>query len=175
MTTSDEANRHELDLAREQGAALARGLRHMTDDVANDGGEKHAGDYIIGYAVESAEGLYFMNSGTLEWVEPKQENCHVEVSVRDGSDGRFIPSLRVYATLSDNQGNVIGTHEQPYLWHPWVYHYGRNWTVPGDGSYNLKIRIEPPEFPRHDKKNGKRFLEPVEVEFDSIQIKTGRK
>ena len=85
---------------------------------------------------------------------------HFEVSVRDRADGRFVPGLTVHATLIDREGKEVGRHQQPFLWHSWLYHYGRSWTVPGDGSYRLKVCVEPPEFPRHDKINGRCFTEP---------------
>ena len=47
--------------------------------------------------------------------------------------------------------------------------------MPGDGSYRLRVRIEPPEFARHDKINGRRYAEPVEVEFRNVRVETGRK
>jgi hypothetical protein len=61
------------------------------------------------------------------WRDPGEENVHVEVSVRDASGGRFVPGVRVFATLIDPDGNEVGTHEQPLIWHPMIYHYGRNW------------------------------------------------
>jgi Fe2+ transport protein len=175
MQSSDEADAHQLQLACEQGEALQHALEHMIEKVAHDGAETEAGEYRVGYAVENAEGMYHMRNGKLEWSEPEEENVHVEVSVRDGADGRFVPGLTVHATLLDADGNNLGTHRQPFLWHPWLYHYGRNRKVPGDGTYTLHIRIEPPEFCRHDKKNGKRFAEPVDVEFNNVKIKTGHK
>ena len=175
MRPSDEAEEKTLQMAREQGKALERALKYMTEEEAHDGGEKRAGDFLVGYAVEEAEGMYEMRDGTLEWKEPEEENVHVEVSVRDAGDGRFIPGLSVNATLIDAQGNEVGTYRQPYLWHPWLYHYGRNWTVPGDGEYTLRVRVEAPNFARHDKINGKRFQEDVEVEFARVKIKTGQK
>jgi Uncharacterized protein probably involved in high-affinity Fe2+ transport len=175
MQESDEATPEQLNLAKEQGRALQQALDHMVNKEAHDGGEIRAGDYRIGYAVERAEGMYHMRDGKLEWEEPDEENVHVEVSVRDGADGRFVPGLNVYATLIDDDGNEVGTHQQPFLWHPWLYHYGRNWQVPGDGEYTIRVHIEPPEFGRHDKKNGNRFAEPVEVEFTGVKIKTGKK
>jgi hypothetical protein len=51
------------------------------------------------------------------------------------------------------------------LWHPWIYHYGRNWEVPGEGDYTVHVRIEAPTFMRHDHENGKRYAKPVEVAF----------
>ena len=171
---SGEATEKQLQMARDQGDTLQRALEHMTGEVADDGGEQAAGDYIVGYAVEEAEGMYHLQDGELVWQNPEEENAHVEVSVRDGADGRFIPGLEVYATLVDENGNEVGTHQQQFLWHPWLYHYGRNWQVPGDGRYTMRVRIETPDFPRHDKENGKRFAEPVEVEFEGVKIETGR-
>lgn len=175
METSDESNAQQLEFAREQGSAYERALKHMAKEEADTGGEQAAGDYVIAYALEKAEGMYALVDGELEWQEPEEENLHVEVSVRDGADGRFTPGLKVHATLVDADGNEVGTHEQPFLWHPWLFHYGRNWKVPGEGTYTLRVRVDPPAFMRHDKKNGKRFAEPVEVEFSGVKVKTGRK
>lgn len=175
MEPSDEAKPEELKMAEEQGRSVERALNHMVSRVAEDGKEKQVGDYLVGYAVEEAEGLYHMENGKLVWREPQEENIHVEVSVRDAADGRFIPNLTVHARLVDGKGNDVGMHRQPFLWHPWLYHYGRNWKVPGDGDYTLHIRIEAPDFPRHDKKNGQRYAEDVEAEFHPVKIKTGQK
>lgn len=95
---------------------------------------------------------------------------HVEVSVRDASDGRFVPGVRVFATLIDPEGNEVGTHEQHLLRHPMVYHYGRNWRVPSDGEHALRVRVEPPAFTRHDRVNGRRVTESVEVEFTGVKV-----
>ena len=175
MESSDEAKANMLRMARKQGDALKEAAEFMMKEEADDGGEAHAGDYLVGYAVESAEGMYHLSNGKLEWQDPTSENCHIEVAVRDAADGRFIPGLKVRLTVLDAQGNEVGTHEQPFLWHPWLYHYGRNWKVPGDGSYTFRVHIEPPTFGRHDRKNGLRFAEPVEVEFTGVQIETGQK
>lgn len=175
MKKSDEAKPKHLDMARNQGDAYVKALKEMANNEADDGGMKSAGDYIVAYAVEKAEGMYQMKDGELSWQEPGEKNVHIEVSVRDGADERFIPGLTVRATVIDPDGNEVGTHEQPYLWHPWLYHYGRNWKVPGDGTYKLRVEIEAPQFGRHDKKNGKRYAQDVTVEFDSVKIKTGQK
>lgn len=174
MEPSDQATEKHVRLAVNQGAAFERALTAMTMEKA-PGAEKRAGDYIVGYAVERAEGLYHLRNGQLHWDERKEENAHIEVVVRDASDGRFIPGLTVYATLIDSAGNDVGTHQQPFLWHPWLYHYGRNWQVPADGTYTIRLRIEAPEFGRHDKINGQRYGEPVEVEFTDVRIQTGQK
>ena len=171
---TSEATAEQLELARAQGEAYGQALKHMTDVVAHDGGEQRAGDYLIGYAVEEAEGMYEWVDNSLVWRDPGETNLHLEVAVRDAGDGRFVPGVRVLATLIDPQGNEVGTYEHPLLWHPMMYHYGRNWNVPADGEYTLRVHVEPPTFMRHDEVNGLRFQEPVEVEFRSVKVKRGQ-
>jgi hypothetical protein len=171
---SDEADEAQLRLARAQGEAFGMAVENMIVAEAH-GAEQPAGDYRVGYAVEHAEGMYHLEGGELRWHDPQDENVHVEVVVRDGADGRFVPGLTVYATLLDAAGTEVGTHRQEFIWHPWLYHYGRNWRVPGDGEYTLRVRIEAAEFMRHDRTNGRRFAAPVEVEFTGVQIETGQK
>jgi hypothetical protein len=171
---TDEADAKQLELAREQGAAYRRALEHMAKEVANDGGLQEAGEYLIGYAVEEAEGMYDWVDGELVWHDPQDENLHLEIAVCDASDGRFVPGVTVVATLVDPAGNEVGTHELPILWHPMIYHYGRNWKVPADGSYTLKVRVDPPTFMRHDEINGCRFKEPVETVFEGVEVERGQ-
>jgi len=174
MVPSDEATDRQLRLAREQGDAFGRAVEHMTQQEAH-GAEIRAGDYLIGYAIEQAEGMYTLEDGELIWNNPGEENVHVEIVVRDGGDGRFVPGLTVYATLVDANANEIGTYLQPLLWHPWLYHYGRNWQVPGSGKYSLRVRVDAPDFMRHDKQNGRRFAYAVQVEFRDVKINAGQK
>ena len=169
LRASDEANQEQLRLARMQGEAFQHAFNLMITQEAR-GGERRAGDYLIGYAVEQAKGLYRLRDGQLEWQEPQPEHTYIDIVVRDGVDGRFLPGLTVYATLIDDHGATIGCHQQPFVWHPWLYHYGRNWRVPAAGAYTLRVRVEVPNFPRHDQANGKRFAKPVEVAFTDLWI-----
>lgn len=171
---SDEATEVQLQLARAQGEAFGRAVRHMTQEEAH-GDEQAAGDYLVGYAVEEAEGMYHLQDDELVWQNPQDANAHVEIIVRDAADGRFIPGLSVYVTLIDQSGRELGPHRQELRWHPWLYHYGRNWRLLGDGIYTLRVRINPATFMRHDKTNGRRFAQPVEVEFKNVTIITGQK
>ena len=175
MRESEESDREQLELARAQGEALQKALEAMDEESDSGVIVQRAGDYEIGVAVEEAEGMWMWEDGELAWRNPEEENCHVEVCVRDGADGRFVPALEVTATLIDPDGKEVATHEQPFIWHPWLYHYGRNWTVPGPGEYRIRVRVEPPRFMRHDHENGRRFLEPVEVEFEGVEIEPDQK
>ncbi len=174
LEPSDEGDRKGLELGRAQGEALTRTLKHMTEEVAHDGREIQVGEYLVAYAVEEAEGMYMPGDGGLDWSEPGDENAHIEVAVRDAADGRLIPGLEIDATVIGPDGAEIGTHRLPLLWHPYLYHYGRNWTLPGSGTYKLRVRFEPPAFARHDKKNGRRFTEACDVTFDDVKVKAGQ-
>jgi hypothetical protein len=175
MKTSEESDREQLELARVQGRALQEAVNAMDEESDSGVIVQRAGDYEIAIAVEEAEGMWEWQDGELGWRNPDDENCHVEVCVRDGSDGRFVPALDVTVTLVDPDGNEVGTHEQPFLWHPWLYHYGRNWKVPEEGEYTVRVRVEAPRFMRHDHENGRRFVEPVEVEFQGVAIEPDQK
>jgi hypothetical protein len=118
--------------------------------------------------------MYHMKNGELVWQEPNKENIHIEVAVRDAADGRFIPNLNVHVRLIDSSGNDVGYHKQPFVWHPWLYHYGRNWLVSSDGMYEMQIHIEAPDFPRHDEKNGQRYANDVDVTFANVKIEAGQ-
>lgn len=174
MRMSEEADEQGLRFAREEGNAYTKTLHYMVDTVAQRGENQYAGDYLVAYAVEKAEGLYHLREGQLRWEEPEEGNIHIEVAICDADDGRFVPGLTVHVTLIGPEGNEIGTHRQPFLWHPYLYHYGRNWNVPSNGEYTLRVRIEGADFPRHDKINGKRYGEPVEVEFRGVKLETGQ-
>lgn len=175
MEVSEEASAGQLEMAREQGNSYVKALEEMAYRVASDSGMTRAGDYVVAYAVEHAEGMYRMDGNELVWMEPQGENCHVEISVRDAADNRFIPGLIVHVRLTGSDGMDVGYHRQEFLWHPWLYHYGRNWEVPGDGDYRMDVSIEAPAFARHDPQNGKRFADDVEVTFENVKIKTGQK
>lgn len=172
---SDEADEHQLALARQEGAAYAQSLRYMAEEVADTGGQQRAGDHLVGFAQERAEGMWQLHQGKLQWHEPgPKENCHLEVAVCDGSDGRFVPYLEIKATLVAADDRQVGPFNVPFVWHPGLYHYGRNVEVPGGGTYTLRVRIAPPTFMRHDQVNGRRYAEPIDVEFRDVRITPGR-
>ena len=172
---SDEADRKQLDMAAAEGDAYQRSLDYMVEDVAHTGAKTVAGGYIIGIAEEEAEGMYHPNGeGKLEWVEPGDKNCHIEVAVCDADDRRFIPGLSVEATLTGQDGKKIGPFEVPFVWHPGLYHYGVNVTIPKSGKYDVDVAIAPAPFHRHDKTNGNRYAETVKVTFEKVDIKAGQ-
>lgn len=170
---TSEATKRQLELAIGQGDAYHKAVEYMVGTIAKGGGMQKKGDYLIGYAVEDAEGMYSFDEGELTWNNPKEENQHLEIVVCDGSDGRFIPGVSVTATLVTPSGEELGPHGQVLVWHPMIYHYARNWILPEDGEYVLRVHVDPPTFMRHDEVNGRRFTEPVDVEFTGVKIERG--
>jgi Fe2+ transport protein len=171
---SEEADRRQLRQAKAEGKCYLASLDYMVNKVADAGGKQRAGDYIVAFAQEKAEGMYHLKRGKLRWMEPKNENCHIEVAVLDATDKRFVPFLSVRARISARSGKTIASFAVPFVWHPGLYHYGRNVTVPASGRYDLNVAIEAPRFMRHDRINGKRYAKRVAVTFRNIAIKAGK-
>ncbi len=171
---SDEADQKQLAMAREEGAEYLAALDYMATRVADAGGKARAGDYIVAFAQERAEGMYHLDDGALKWIEAEPGmNCHVEIAVLDAADHRFIPYLEIECTLT-REGREAVRFSPEFLWHPGLYHYGKDVKLPGDGSYDLNVKIAAPAFPRHDKVNGKRYGDAVDVTFRAVAIETGR-
>jgi hypothetical protein len=168
---SDEAKPHHHRMAQQQGDDYRTAVTHMAEKVAMTGAETQAGDMIVALAIEAAEGMYEWGDQGLEWLEPNEQNIHIEVSARDAADNRFIPGLNVRVRVFDEAGELRAEGRLPMLWHPWLYHYGANFAVLEEGPLNVEVEIDAPGFPRHDKENGKRYIEDVFVRFDEVRIK----
>jgi hypothetical protein len=169
---SDEATADQLVLAKQQGDAYGQALDAMAQIATVQ--TMNAGDLVVSLVAEKAEGLYMLQNGQLQWTEPGENNAHLEVAPRDAGDGRFVPGLNITLALRAPDGTEVGEEDMPLVWHPWLFHYGKNWTVPADGTYHATVMIQPFSGDRHDRDNGQRYAEPVQAEFD-IEITTGQK
>lgn len=167
---SDEAAPHQHRMAQQQGDAYATAMTHMAEKVAITGAEAHAGEMIVALAIEAAEGMYEWDQGVLSWVEPVDQNAHIEVSARDAKDNRFIPGLNVHVRVIDEEDQTRAEGTLPMLWHPWLYHYGSNFVLPMGETVTVEVEIAAPEFPRHDQKNGMRFKDDVFVRFEDVEL-----
>lgn len=154
-------------LARAQGDACAAAVDHL---LGGQRMEQRAGDYWVGYSVEPAQGMYEWRGDGLTWREPDQADLHLEITLRDAGDGRCVPGARITVTVIDSEDREIGTHVHPMVWHPLVYHYGRDWPFAAGERYRLRVRIDPPRFMRHDQLNGARLSSAAELVFDDVEI-----
>lgn len=174
MDESNEAEPDQLATARRQGDAYGAALEAMQEE---DGAAlAEAGNYRVALVNEQAEGMYAGDGdGGLVWREaPEDANAHIEVAVADLADGRFVPGLDVTVTVLDGERELF-RQQAPFLWHPFLHHYGFNAKVPGEGPFTVAVRIEPPTWMRHDPINGKRYAEPVDVVFADVGFEPGRK
>jgi phosphoribosyl-AMP cyclohydrolase len=170
---SDEIDENRLPMARTQGSSYHDAVGYVATTVASTGGTQSAGDYVVGFVQAEAEGTYeLVEEVEFEWREPDGGNCHLEVTVMDADDGRFVSETTVRATMTDENGEDHGPFELPFLWHPGLYHYGSNVELPG--TCDVHVEVESPTFVRHDETNGDRYGESVEVTFEGVEVETGQ-
>lgn len=170
---SNEAEPQQLDIARGEGRAYLDALQAMEEE--SGAVLQSDGDYVVALVQEEAEGMYGIEDGHLLWREaPDDANGHLEVAVADAGDGRFVPELDVTVTVVQGE-QVIFSGRLPFLWHPFLYHYGTDFTMPQPGRYTVHVRIGAPTFMRHDPINGHRYAEPVDVVFTDVEFTPGRK
>lgn len=169
-----EHNKTKTDVAKAQGIAFSLALNEMKKQDTH--AAKEVDDYIVSMACENAEGMYmFNNDDKLEWQIPGEEkNQHIEIVVQDKEDKRFIPSLEIHCKLSD-ENKQVAEFNIPFVWHPFLYHYGANITIPKEGMYSAEVTIKKPTFGRHDETYGKRYAKDVTVTLGPVSLKPGRK
>jgi hypothetical protein len=163
-------------LKQAQGSAYSDALDYLAT-IVDYSSSTTVDDYIITLAAEESEGMYYKseNSDEISWHPPaKDKNQHLEIVVQDKDDKRFIPELDITAELFDDQQNSLGVKSCPFLWHPYIFHYGSMWHLADEGTYSVKVLIKRPEFGRHDEVLGKRYLHDVAVTFDNIQLSPSR-
>src|SRR5206468_2931804 len=115
MAASNEAEPDQLDVARAEGGAYARALQAM--DEESGAVTQRAGDYLVAFVQENAEGMYELEDGRLLWREaPEEANAHLEIAVADAADGRFVPGLDITLTVLDGGDRALFTTPMPFLW-----------------------------------------------------------
>jgi hypothetical protein len=132
-------------------------------------GHRIEGDYLVAYVVDKARWLQYHKDGIPVVEKPRHENAYIGIAVHRASDFRFIKNLKVVLTVFDEYGRALGSQEQVYHPRPGLHHYGRNWSLPGDGSYTLRVRID-----ALDIKGDPISPAIVDVEFPHVMIHTGQ-
>lgn len=144
------------------------------EEIEEEGGEKEAGPYKVGYIVEPAEGWWEGNPENLQWREPQGgETNHIEILPYDRESGLLVPEANITLTVVDESGQEVQSKELQF-YRAEFYHYANNFSLPESGEYTLRARIEPPTFLRHGSEDGegKVYTEPVTVEFEGVEIDT---
>ena len=110
------------------------------------------------------------------WREPAEgQNQHFEVIVRDHADGRFVPELDVHLQLSDGDDRVVADTDVPFIWHPFVLHYGIDGRIPGEGDYTAEVTVGAARFARHDQVRGRRYASAVTARVGPVRLTPGVK
>lgn len=154
MTAGNAADREQLDLARAQGDAYRQALEALPGKPGVT--KKRAGQHLIGFAQHEAEGLYGL-AGRAVGLARTTTGGQRPLRDRGGRQRRraIRPGLEVTLTVLSNEGHELIRTALPFLWHPFLHHYGINAEVPGEGPYIVRATIEPPRFMRHDPVNGR--------------------
>lgn len=153
----------------------------LLENTANNFAQEVAGDYRLTLVCEDAEGAYVLEEITpgnpgLVWRSPLlKENQHIEIAVQDKEDLRFIPYLDVFCRLYNAENKLLGEKLQPFIWHPYLDHYGENWTLHGEGDYFVEVTVKKAKFPRHDETLGDRYKADVQIRFGPLHLIPGRR
>jgi len=95
-------SRQTVGLAREEGDAIDGPLSGMLRSADVSGSQVRSGDYKVAVEVQAARGTWEARNGHLSYDSPNGNIgpiAHLDVSIRDATTGRFIPGLKVRATI----------------------------------------------------------------------------
>jgi hypothetical protein len=93
---------------------------------------------------------FVIYDGTSEkLVKPGHSSFHLMVMLNDAETGVPIPYASVWATISEHGKVVFDERQWPMLSRYMGPHYGNDVTLPGAGSYTLKLLVSPPVAARH--------------------------
>lgn len=170
-------SRDAIDLARREGDAVDRSLVEVLHEGAN-GSQLRTGDYRVAVLIHPARGYWNSQGGKLSYISPDGSlgpAAHIDVSIRDATTGRLVPGLNVRVTILNSRKKEIDTYALPFMWHPWINHYGLNVPTPAPGRYTIRVRAEAPAFRRYGSTALKRFNRPVDVEVRDVRFAPAEK
>ncbi len=166
-------SRQATQLASSEGEAVDRPMADLLRSADASGSQARSGDYKVAVVVRSARGYWEARNGKLNYASPTNSvgpTAHIDVSIRDATTGRFVPDLKVRVTVLDSRKKEIDTYATPFMWHPWMNHYGLNMPVPGPGRYTIRVRAEAPAFRRYGSMALKKFNRPIDVEVHNVRF-----
>ena len=171
-------SREALELATSEGNAIDRPLADLMRNPDASGSQVRSGAYRIAVVVQRARGDWEVRDGKLIFIEPDSAIgpiAHMDVIVRDAASGRLVPRLSVRATILDSRRRVIDTYTMPFMWHPWMSHYGLNVPVPGKGRYTVRVRAEAPAFRRYGSLALGKFNKAIDADVRGVRFVTAEK
>lgn len=136
-------------------------------------GHKIEDDYLVAYFVEPARMLQYYDNGELVVERPQDKNAYIGIAVHHEGTLHFLSQLTVTVKVLDRFNKLIGEKKHFYHARPNLHNYGRNWALPGDGMYTLKVHIEVSE--KQSREMAKYKISPgsVDIDFHNVMIHTG--
>ncbi len=152
-------------------AGVANEYTQVNEEIRNEGGETTVGEWRIGYIVEPAEAWHQVMNGNRSYREPVAgETHHIEIVPFEASSGRIVPDVPIHLEVVDGTGAVVDA-KQLTFYHAEFFHYANNFSVPANGRYTLRARVEPPSFPRHGEHHEQPPLaDGTTVEFRDVEL-----
>ena len=164
-----------INLARREGEVVDRPLSDMLHSTGVSGSEVSSGGYKVAVVIQRSRGYWEARDRRLGYVDLDRSlgpSVHIDVSIRDVTTGRFVPGLRVRASILNSRKKEIDTYAMPFMWHPWMNHYGLNVPEPGPGRYTIRVRADGPAFRRYGSTALKKFNRPIDVEVRDVRFVT---
>jgi uncharacterized protein involved in high-affinity Fe2+ transport len=171
-------SRLSVDLARGEGMGVDEPLTALLRSDNANGTQARSGDYRVAVVMQPARGEWRSGKGKLTYVDTDSSVgpvTHLDVSIRDATTGRFIPGLKVRATILDSRNKEVDTYTLPFTWHPWMNHYGLNVPAPKAGRYTVRVRAEAPSFRRYGSTALKTFNKAVDVRLIGVRVPVDEK
>jgi hypothetical protein len=165
--------REAIELARDEGDVIDRPLAALLRGSDVSGSQVRSGDYKVTVLVHEARGYWDARGGKLSFIDPNSSvgpTAHLDVIVRDATTGRFVPGLKVRATILNSRKKEVDTYLMPFMWHPWANHYGLSVPVPGAGRYTVRVRTDAPAFRRYGSTALKKFSRSVDVSVRGVRF-----
>jgi len=152
---------------------LARELVEYSFQKEAYQGHKAVENYLVAYTIEKARWLQYVDDEQLIVENPQNENAYIGIAVHHAKSLHFLDKLNVFVKVLADSCATVGEQQHFYHARPNLHNYGRNWRLPGDGYYDLIIRIEVPEEKRKEMLEDDLPNENVEVTFPHVLIQTG--
>jgi uncharacterized protein involved in high-affinity Fe2+ transport len=170
--------RQAVAIARQEGTATDRPIAALLRGANTSGSQLSSGDYKVAVIVQPARGYWEARNGKLSYVDSNNNVgsvVHMDVIIRDATTGRLLPGLNVRATVLNSRKKEIGTYAMPFMWHPWMNHYGLDVAVPENGRYTIRVRADAPAFRRYGSTALRKFNRVIDAEFRNVRLATPKK
>jgi|AntRauTorcE11898_2_1112593.scaffolds.fasta_scaffold00035_5 hypothetical protein len=93
---------------------------------------------------------------------------------QEEAEGMYVRDANGDLEWREPDDDTVVEFDPGFLWHPGLFHYTANVALPGDGTYTIRVDVEPPGFARRDRTNGDRYADDVQVTFEDVGLETGQ-